>query len=107
MSANTTPYNPEFGKLKEFLSSKAQNILRLDPLNPFGYLPDQNLAIASTIIYGIVTIILTVMSIYHRTWFFLVMTISGLSEVVGYTYRWSLTYYPDSRTPYVIDCFQK
>ena len=100
MSTNTTPYYPDIGKPQRLFSLE-KNILRLDPLNPFGYLPDLNLAIASTIVYSIVTAILTVMTIYHRTWFFLVMTIAGFSEVVGYTYRWSLAYYPDERTPYV------
>ncbi|UJR37373.1 hypothetical protein I4U23_030081 [Adineta vaga] len=30
------------------------------------------------------------------------MTISGVSEVVGYAYRWSLAHNPDQRTPYII-----
>ncbi len=29
------------------------------------------------------------------------MTISGIAEVVGYAYRWSLAKDPDQRTPYV------
>jgi hypothetical protein len=76
--------------------------LFLDPYNPFGYLPDLDLAIASTAIYGALTILLTIFSIYYRTWYFLVMTVSGTSEVVGYVYRWKLAHNPDQRTPYVI-----
>lgn len=73
----------------------------LDPLNPFGYLPNLDLAIVSTAVYGAVTLLLTMFTIYYRTWYFLVMTISGISEVVGYAYRWSLAKDPDQRTPYV------
>lgn len=86
MSFNTTtPYDPS-----------------IDPFNPFGYLPNRDLAIASTAVYGAVTILLTLISIYYRTWYFLVMTIAGASEVVGYAYRWTLTTNPDQRTPYII-----
>ncbi|CAF2591859.1 unnamed protein product [Rotaria sp. Silwood2] len=85
MSANTTPYDPS-----------------IDPLNPFGYLPNLDLTIVSTAVYGLITILLTIFSIYYRTWYFLVMTISGIAEVVGYAYRWSLAKDPDQRTPYII-----
>jgi hypothetical protein len=71
----------------------------LDPFNPFGYVPNLDLAIASTAAYGVITILLTIFSIYYRTWYFLVMTVSGASEVVGYAYRWSLAKNPDQRTP--------
>jgi hypothetical protein len=71
----------------------------LDPFNPFGYVPNLDLAIASTAAYGAITILLTIFSIYYRTWYFLVMTVSGASEVVGYAYRWSLAKNPDQRTP--------
>ncbi|CAF3970220.1 unnamed protein product [Rotaria sp. Silwood2] len=84
MSANTTPYDPS-----------------IDPLNPFGYLPNLDLTIVSTAVYGLITILLTIFSIYYRTWYFLVMTISGIAEVVGYAYRWSLAKDPDQRTPLV------
>ncbi|CAF1195239.1 unnamed protein product [Adineta ricciae] len=85
MNFNTTTYNPS-----------------IDPFNPFGYVPDLNLAIASTVVYGVVTILLTISSVYYRTWYFLVMTISGISEVIGYAYRWTLAHNPDQRTPYII-----
>ncbi|CAF2138988.1 unnamed protein product [Rotaria magnacalcarata] len=85
MNVNTTPYNPA-----------------VDPDNPFGYLPNRDLTIASTAVYGVVTILLTIFSLKHRTWYFLVMTISGIAEVVGYAYRWSLAKNPDQRTPYII-----
>ena len=89
-------------KLKvNFFNFEKNPFVHADPLNPFGYLPNLDLAIASTFVYGFVTVLLTITSVYYRTWYFLVMTISGLSEVVGYTYRWSLAYYPDERTPYV------
>ncbi|CAF3158610.1 unnamed protein product [Rotaria sp. Silwood2] len=88
MSANTTPYDPS-----------------IDPLNPFGYLPNLDLTIVSTAVYGLITILLTIFSIYYRTWYFLVMTISGIAEVVGYAYRWSLAKDPDQRTPYQIFYF--
>jgi len=77
-------------------------VFYLDPLNPFGYLPSLNFAIVATIVYSLVTTMLTISTVYYRTWYFLVMTLSGLSEVVGYTYRWSLAKYPDERTPYVL-----
>lgn len=71
-------------------------------MNPFGYIPNVDLAITSTAVYGLVTLLLTLSSIYYRTWYFLVMTISGISEVVGYAYRCSLAKDPDQRTPYVL-----
>lgn len=77
-------------------------MLYLDPLNPFGYLPDRDLAIASTAVYGLLTILLTIFYFYYRTWYFFAMTVSGIAEVVGYAYRWSLSGNPDQRTPYVI-----
>jgi hypothetical protein len=76
--------------------------LRLDPFNAFGYLPNRDLAVASTAVYGTLTLLLTILSIYYRTWYFLVMTISGTSEVVGYVYRCSLANNPDQKTPYVL-----
>lgn len=86
-------------RIKTFFD--CQKVLRLDPMNPFGYKPNLDLAIASAAVYGLVTLLLTIFSIYYRTWFFLVMTISGASEVVGYVYRCSLAKDPDQRTPYV------
>jgi len=81
----TTPYDPS-----------------IDPANPFGYVPNLDLAIASTVVYGVLTLLLTILSIYYRTWYFLVMTISGISEVLGYAYRSLLAKDPDQRTPYII-----
>jgi hypothetical protein len=62
-------------------------------------MPSYELAIASTAVYAVITILITVLSIYYRTWFFVVMTISGASEIVGYAYRWSLSKSTDQLTP--------
>lgn len=77
--------------------------LTLDTVNPFGYMPNYDLAVASTAVYAFVTLILTIQSIYYRSWFFVVMTISGISEIVGYAYRWLLTSDPSEITPCVFE----
>ena len=105
MHFNTTRYDPSIGIKYIFKTNiNDSDIFYLDPFNPFGYVPDLNLAIASTVVYGVVTILLTISSVYYRTWYFLVMTISGVSEVIGYAYRWTLAHNPDQRTPYVYLC---
>ena len=102
MLANTTAYDPAVGKSHSPPMPGSRHALRvslLDPLNPFGYVPSYELAIASTVVYAVVTLLITILSIYYRTWFFVVMTISGISEIVGYAYRWSLSKSTDQLTP--------
>ena len=60
--------------------------------NPFGYDPVIALAIVSTIIFGIITIAITIQNFYYRTWYFMVMTAVGIAEIVGYSFRCSLAY---------------
>ncbi|CAF1264731.1 unnamed protein product [Didymodactylos carnosus] len=71
-------------------------------LNPFGYTPVFGLAVAATVVYSLFTIIISIQSIYYGIVYFIVMSIVGVAESVGYGLRCALSSNVYLRTPYII-----
>lgn len=55
--------------------------------NIYGYDPNTGLAYASATIFGILLLIVAILNVKFKSWFFLVIPIGSFMEVIGFALR--------------------
>lgn len=68
-----------------------------DPKNPFHYMPSLGAAVASLIIYMLLFIVLTTLTIWKKCWYMIPLLIGCIMEVIGYGTRIPLCINPIGR----------
>ncbi|KYQ89971.1 hypothetical protein DLAC_11728 [Tieghemostelium lacteum] len=62
-------------------------LLQIQYPNLYGYEPSKGLAIAAIAAFSLVTIIITILTIKFKKWYFFIISIAGAVEVAGYGTR--------------------
>ncbi|CAF1220690.1 unnamed protein product [Adineta steineri] len=70
-----------------------------DPANPFHYMPSMAPAIVSLIFFTLLFIILTILTIWKRTWYMITLLVGCILEIIGYATRIPLVLNPVGQIP--------
>jgi len=82
-------------------SSKMNNSTAATPPIFFGYFPDLNLAIVSFVLYLVVVITVTAITVRFKKWSFLILSGAGFADCIGWALRMGSTQDPNSLPLYI------
>ncbi|PRP79771.1 hypothetical protein PROFUN_12633 [Planoprotostelium fungivorum] len=85
-------------------------VLEKDPMNTttpyvfnlYGYEPSVPLAVVAVVLYALAVLMGTILTIYYRRWNMLVLTGSGIADVLGYALRIPSAQKPGQLTLYIV-----
>ena len=69
------------------MSNSTTDDIVMEPYNIYGYTPNETAAYVVAAIFGVLFLVTGVLTIRFRSWFFLVVPIASLMEVIGMAMR--------------------